>query len=46
MNKEKFVGQLAKLVACRTLPGDVSENAKALDLVEGWLSKGVVQKRV
>lgn len=45
-NQETFVEQLRQLVACRTLPGDVDENARALDLVTGWLGNEAVKKRV
>ena len=41
-----FIDQLSKLVECITLPGDMEENAKALDMVVGWLDKKTIIRRV
>lgn len=46
LEKQVFVDQLAQLVECKTLSGDVAENAKALDLVIGWIDKRAKIKRV
>lgn len=46
MDKQKFIKQLEELVRLQTLPGNLTENAKALDLVESWLTSGVEKKRV
>ena len=46
LKKEVFLKQLGELVSCRTLPGEIEECAKALGLVESWLDKSVVVKRI
>lgn len=46
MDKQKFIKQLEELVRLQTLPGNLAENAKALDLVESWLAPGVETKRI
>lgn len=46
LDKQAFIDQLAQLVGCKTLSGDVAENAKALDLVTGRLDKNAKIKRV
>lgn len=46
LEEKAFIDQLAKLVRLKTLPGDMAENTKAFDLVEGWLTKSVEKKRV
>lgn len=44
--RDLFVDQLSKLVNCQTLPGNIEENAKALDLVESWIDKAAFVRRV
>ena len=47
MTKQLFLDQLTKLIACKSLPGNVAENKKAIDYVVSWLhSKAVVQRIV
>ncbi len=46
MNKEDFLKQLGDLVAFKTLPGEIEENAKALDYVEKLLVEGLSVERV
>ncbi len=46
MNKEEFLKQLKDLVAFKTLPGDIGENAKALDYVESLLVGGLNVERI
>lgn len=45
LTKQLFIGQLTKLVACESLPGNLAENAKALDYVSDWLDKKAFIKR-
>lgn len=46
LTKDVFVDQLSKLVACESLPGNLAENSKALDLVASWIDKKAKIKRV
>lgn len=46
MKKEDLIKQLGDLVAFKTLPGEVEENAKALDYVEKLIDKGVTVERI
>jgi len=46
LDKQVFIDQLSKLISCKTLPGDLFENAKALDMVTEWIDKDVNLKRV
>lgn len=46
LDKQTFTDRLTQLVECKTLSGDVAENAKALDLVTGWLDINAKIKRV
>lgn len=45
MTKEDLIGQLENLVSFKTLSGDIAENSKALDYVEGLIKKGVAIER-
>lgn len=46
LTKQVFLDQLSKLIECRTLPGDIAENARALDYVSQWLGEGIALKRI
>ena len=46
LTKKELIDQLAVLVACESLSGNVTENKKALDHVTGWLDKSAFVKRV
>ena len=45
MNKQIFINQLKKLIAFKTVTGNVEENSKALDYIESLLPKDVSVKR-
>lgn len=45
LTKQIFLDQLTKLVACESLPGNLVENAKALDYVVNWIDKRAFIKR-
>lgn len=46
LSKQSFLEQLEKLVAMRTLTGDVAANAKALDYIQSLISPQAISKRV
>ena len=46
MTKTDLIKQLGDLVAMKTLPGEVEENANALDYVEKLIDKGITVERV
>ncbi|MBI2326076.1 M20/M25/M40 family metallo-hydrolase [Candidatus Collierbacteria bacterium] len=46
LDKQTFIDRLTQLVGRKTLPGDLVENARALDLVIGWIDKKAIIKRV
>ncbi len=46
MTKDDLIKQLTDLVSFKTLPGDVEENAKALDYVQDLIDKSVDVERI
>lgn len=46
MERDIFVNRLGNLVELQTLPGNMSENSKALDLVMSWVDKSASRNRL